>query len=341
MAVSLYAEVTGDSRARQAVDRTLPFLRFFAFPDGTTSVVGDCRQRYSHRPQLLVPPALLRYRDGIALCLQRVRTFRRNLRDETLTDNAGLGLAFFASFAHRLFASEDLETPSEIGAAENDSPPVAVPVSRIESSTWQCYISGQLAPETPNRFHLDAQNFVEAWHRESGYLVGGGNSKYMPRFSTLRRTNSGRAYIPDETLLARADSTSAVWTYRFGGDVIAIEIGVDDEKLVVSFHVESRQGDAVYEACLTLPVRPGDILAVDSGADFSVAPNRSLLHRFSVQARRMLWRGREFVVPASAHLEYPIIPHNPYRQDSLPEPSEYVARLAWPPTRAGSAVVIR
>jgi hypothetical protein len=45
-------------------------------------------------------------------------------------------------------------------------------------------------------------------------------------------------------------------------------------------------------------------------------------------------------VPEGAVLDYPIIPHNPYKQDSLPGPEEYVARLGITLSAEESRIVI-
>jgi hypothetical protein len=277
-----------------------------------------------------------------------VRTVRQRLSDESLPDNAGLGLAFFACLAHRLFAPGDLSEPPKTDTAHpvqtdprDEHATSVVPVSRVEDTSWQGYLSGQLTPESRSRWHLDAQSFIEVWHRESGYIVGGGNSKYMPRFSTLRRTNRGRSYIPEEAQLVRGAATSATRQFRFGEDRLFVTIAIDGAQLVLRFRGEPSPADAAYEACLTLPVHPGEVLTLGDGSRLSVAPERSILHRFSEGEPELLWRGRRFTVPANAYLEYPLLPHNPYRQDTLPEPSGYVARLSLELGRETATIAIQ
>jgi len=321
-AVSLYAEASGDAAALAAVSRFLAFQRFFAFPDGSSAVVADCRMRYSPRPMIFLPPSYLRTPDGRRECLQRIAGFATQFRASS-EPPVVQGLAFFALFPEFVV--------SRGGGLPGGLPEGAVgglPSARLDSADWTAFVSWQLTAEHASRFILDAQNFVEIWHRQAGYLVGGGNSKAMPRFSTLRRCTAGRAYIPDSARVVRQDRTQAVAAYAFGDDTLQIRLALTEGGIEVGFQrLPGGRAEDVYEGVLTLRVAAGEVLRFDAD-EVTVHHAAQIERRMGANGGRIQWRGRTITLPPGAALSYPVVPHNPYRQDGLPATSEYVARLA-------------
>lgn len=322
-AVSLYAEATGDAAALEAVSRFLAFQRFFAFPDGSSAVAADCRMRYSPRPMIFLPPSWLRTPDGRRECLQRVRGFAAQFSGGAKEPPNVQGLAFFALFPE-FIVSQGATLPSGLPEAAVSG----LPAARLENDDWTAFLSWQLTPEHPSRFILDAQNFIEVWQRQAGSLVGGGNSKAMPRFSTLRRCTSGRAYIPDSARLVRQDRDQAVAAYAFGNDTLEVRLALGNGGVEVGFQrLPGGRPEDVYEGVLTLRVAAGEVLRVDAD-EVTVHPSAQIERRMGANGGQVQWRGRTLSLPPGATLSYPLVPHNPYRQDGLPATTEYVARLA-------------
>jgi hypothetical protein len=90
----------GDEMAnpRQAVERALPLFEFFSFGDETTSVVADCRMRYSGSPfASYLPPGFLRCAGGPSFCLRRTKAMRGWLGRRDSADSGAQGLAFSAA----------------------------------------------------------------------------------------------------------------------------------------------------------------------------------------------------------------------------------------------------
>ena len=338
-AVSDYAALSGNLAARAAVERAFPFFQFFSFSDGTYAATADCRTRYSRLPLMFLPHGFLRIVGGPEFCLDRIRTMRRHLEEHKPTDNGAQALAFYADFVERLLRDDSAET-----RGARPMPQVSTPqVVRLENDEWTAFLSYQTNAESPSGFHLDSQNFIEARHRTAGYVLGGGNSKYAPRFSTFRKVTGTRGYIPTDAALAASSQGDAVCEYVFDGDKLVARMVVRDEELHVGFAMlHQRDPRDIYEAAVFLIVRPGEeILFSDSSTPVRADPTRRIQREFAAGACEFIWRGLTFVVPEGAILNYPLIPHNPYTQDSLPSREEYVARLSVRLSNRQSRIVIR
>lgn len=333
-AVSIYAELCNDKPALDSMGPAITFFKTLSFPDGTGSIVADVRMRYSKNPFVFLPPSFLRSSEGRSLCLERIT----NLRGKISEDNPGAqSFAFFANFVHFLF---DSARPSIAGTLP--APAITgLPVARIEDDTWTAFVSWQLIPETKSRWILDAQNFIECWHRDSGYLVGKGNSKYMPRFSTIRKTSNGRNYIPDRIELLEKSETHVACVYHFDEDQIRMVMTVAGGKLHISFAIISKSTTDTYEAGLLLAFSTGDELLLEGKPQpVTVSGNKSIAVGFDAERRSFSWLKRNFTLPKGSLLEYPVIPHYPYNQTSLPLEKEYVARISIPVLKEEQEVMI-
>ncbi len=340
-AVSLFAEATADAQTLSCMGRCLSFFQFFSLPDGSSAVVADGRMRYHRLPMVFLPPSFLRSTPGRQLCLQRIEGYRAQLAQMELVDNAAQGLAFFASFCAALMAWP-ATTRGESATPVVEDVADEMPVARVQSRTWHGFLSWQLTPEHSSRFILDTQNYVELWHADSGYLVGTGNSKYMPRFSTIRRVDGGRAYLPDQASCQQRTPTRATTAYQFGADCVILQMDLEQDICRISGRLENHATGGVYEAGLLLALRPEESVyfTIDEEPT-TVAPKTMVERRFTDAGAAFVWRGRTFEVPAGATLSYPLIPHNPYTQHGLPTADAYVGRLSWLLAASTTTVTIR
>ena len=333
-AVSLYAELSGDEAAHASIGRFLGFYDFYSLPDGTTAVVSDVRMRYSRGPAVFLPPGFLGCEEGRQLVRARLESASSYFRETGVHDNAAQGFAFFGSFAEYVFRSD--VRPRDLTVQR----PSSLPAARVERNDWQAYLGWQLVPEHPSRFVLDSQNFVELWHRRAGYLAGTGGSRFMPRFSTVRRTDAGRAYVPERASGRSVSRESAVAVLGFGSDEIAVGLSLSDSGCRVTARLSQLATNAHYEAALILAFRPGEVVGLDADA-VTIDPSALIHLNGAVRpVRKLTWRNLAWELPAGAVIEYPIVPHNSYTQDGLPAPADYVARLSFPVTTEDTAVTI-
>jgi hypothetical protein len=333
-AVSLYAELSGDAAAHDAIGRFLGFYDFFSFPDGTTAVAVDVRMRYSRMPFMFLPPGFLGGAAGRQLVLARLEAARRYFQAAGVHDNGAQSFTFFGSFAEYVFK------PEQRARALTVATPATLPAARLAQGPWHAYLGWQVTPEHASRFVLDTQNFLEVWHAQAGYLIGTGGSKFMPRFSTLRRTDEGRAYLPDRVGAVRRSADEAAVSFGFGPDEIEVSLCVRGGECRLGARLTRATVTAHYEAALILAFQPGETVTLD-GESLSLDP--TVLVHFNGggrPVRELRWRGLTWQLPAGAVLDYPIVPHNSYTQDGLPAPADYVGRLSFPVTSEAKFVAI-
>ena len=211
--------------------------------------------------------------------------------------------------------------------------PATLPAARLVDGPWRGYLGWQIVPEHPSRFVLDTQNFVELWHREAGYLAGTGGSRFMPRFSTVRRTNGGRAYIPDRARCLRVTSTQAEVAYTFGEDDVAVKLVLVGGKCNVSARLGRAVVGHAYEFALLVAFKNGELVGFDE-AEEKIEPT-VLVHWQGCPrpVRTLRWRGLVWTLPEGTRVDYPLVPHNSYTQDVLPAADDYVGRISFPLTQ--------
>ena len=161
----------------------------------------------------------------------------------------------------------------------------------------------------------------------------------MPRFSTLRRTDQGRAYIPERAASVKVSPETADVIFGFGPDDITVGLELAGEFCRLTVRL-ARPTQAGFEAALMVAFRPGETLQLD-GVSKTLEPT-TLVHfnGGGKPVREMLWRGLTWRLPEGAVLDYPIVPHNSYTQDGLPKPEDYVGRISFPVSVAGQVVEI-
>ena len=333
-AISSFAEMSGDKEALEAVLKYVDFCSTFSFPDGTNSVCADCRMTYSTEPMLFLPASFLRSEIGNQICQRRIKT-KLNLDNYNTIGGRAQGLGFFSEFALLLHTKEF--APKNIGI--NKEQMDKLPVRKLKNSPWTAFLSTQLTEEQPGRYALDSQNFIEVMHNEKGYLIGGGNSKYLPRFSTVRRKTRGRPYIPTKAELIKSDESSVEAAYYYDNDRIEVKVDLGKE-CRISFKITHKEyADDIYEGALFLSLKKDESLTQD-GAEMIVDPDGKYKFKFKREKGPVEWRGLKFSVSGKAALSYPIPPYNPYRLNTLPGKSKYCARLSFDIPEEGIEIII-
>lgn len=203
---------------------------------------------------------------------------------------------------------------------------------------WLISFSAYCAARWPGRFIQDRQNMLSIYHRDTGLILGGGNTKIQPLWSTMtvgdtnlvspagatRETNLAPevavAYTPDACTISEPTPRHWIQQITTAGAVaeIAIEI-IDDSSLKLSARLVTPAPDGRPAAAhLTFipyaesPVSFSDGSTAEVGADqWTRSGLTSLAHH-----------GWELSIPSSAKINWPILPHNPYTDDGHAEPLE-------------------
>jgi hypothetical protein len=244
-------------------------------------------------------------------------------------------LAHFSAFA----AAAHAEPPDAAWGSREPGPVRVEQVARVSDPRWTAFVSTQITSEQASVFHFDTQNFIEVWNRDARLLIGGGQSKYTPRFSTLRRTSGSRGYIPTAATITERTARRVVAMYDFDDDQVRARVEIVGDEIHVGFKVVRRgTRSETYEAGVVLFIKPGDSVRIGGEPPRPLDPEDCVQHTFVEQGESFQFRGATFLPPASASLWYPMMGWNPYARNTLGKMS---GRLFWPLDDVESVLVIR
>ena len=332
-ALGLYFTLSGDESVLPAIERGNRFHLNYVYPNGSMIETVDERNP--------TPPLTIkRDPDGTAHYLPKQVNIHPGL--------------FFSDSGHALLAHQmpivRTRDPKEVidvdylyyclNAIEGELTFTAAQEPRfrmgndsllVRESPWLISFSAYCAPRWPGRFIQDRQNMVSIYHRDSGLILGGGNTKIQPLWSTLtvgdtnllnpagavRETNLAPdvdvAYTPDACTID--EPSPNIWTQQIScaGAVaeLACEI-FDDATLNLSARLITSAPDgrptAAHLTFIPYPESPvtlsdGSILKINSD-QWTKTGLTSLSHHN--------W---QLTLPKIAAVNWPVLPHNPYTTD--------------------------
>jgi hypothetical protein len=238
-----------------------------------------------------------------------------------------------------LYGEEGPLTPERASAsdcyvlAERDTPRAAI----VHRGPWFLCLSAYTAPVVASRWSQDRQNFVSIWHEKTGLILGGGNTKLQPGWSTFtvgdekalshRPGDTNPKFLPQGTLfhvpsaatLSIKPDASLALTY--GGETCRVTVTPkDDRSLVYEVQSTHRSGLPVAAHVTILP-RLGKPLLTAAGRTAKLGPQRIDLGPAELGGL-VRHAGFAIRVPKGASLRWPALPHNPYRADGHAEPQE-------------------
>jgi len=213
-------------------------------------------------------------------------------------------------------------------------------IARVDP--WLLSFSAYCTTRTPNRFIQDRQNMFSIFHRESGLILGGGNTKIQPLWSTMTVGNtrlvspegstpdtdlapeSALDYVPDQASIVETGRNA--WNLRLetAGAVLVITAEVQSSgSLSLRLHLEKEAPDGrPVTAHLTFIRCPESTVTLSDGSQLALG-EESWSYTGLTGIRHHNW---ELTLPAEAEVLWPALPHNPYTADGHAEISE--GRLA-------------
>jgi hypothetical protein len=339
-ALGLYHALSGESAVLPALERGAAFHLHYTYPNGAAIETVDERNPYTLLRVVTEP-------DG--------RT-----RHEPEQVNLHVGLLFSAAgralLAHQypLVAARDpasfdgaefmwlglTAAPAELVPGGPAGPRFAMGDRALVArhGPWVASFSAYTCPRTPNRFIQDRQNLLSLYHAEAGLILGGGNTKRQPRWSTLTvgspnlvspvgltreadlAPDLGVDYTPEEARIEELGDTRWALHVTCAGASLVVTI-----ELVNEHHarLEYRLGSAApdgrpVQAHLTFIPYLGSVLrASDGTADTLTVTPWVKTGLTWLQHHR--WR---LALPATAEVRWPVLPHNPYTDNGASQPQE-------------------
>ncbi len=317
-ALGAYFSMSADERVLPALDRAAQYHANFTYPDGSPIETVDGRNPY--KPGLrLGNPGFSHTDVGRGYLLRQHEAF--------LAQGKSFGSDYAANML--LYAgsgpAEDLATGD--GSRLYRMGDEAVVMKR---RPWLACASALVTEIPQARWGQDRQNFVSVYHDATGLILGGGNTKLQPFWSSFTVGDTsllshksgdedpdfsprvGLLHVPDSASY-EADESRIRLTLGYGSETCTVECRpIDDRRLRLTLDSTCATGKPV-EAHLTFipdlenPVRLGTGCHLDledaplevSGADLG---------------DRIEHSGWRLSLPEGARLLWPAMQHNPYEK---------------------------
>ena len=293
--LGLYYAFTRDEQVRPALEAAVEFHQTFSYPNGVPVETVDGRVKYRDR---IMPMGWV----GFSACARGRRLVRR-LATELLParDFKNFqGGAIASTVQHLIEGEEEAVNIDRPSFHESYCDWALV----CREGPWFGCLSAFVCPPVASRWGQDRQAFLSLWHGEHGLILGGGNSKDQPEWSSF--VADGR-FMPDQGELL-PDGTGVALIY--GRVHCQLRLGFEEQIPVVEAVAEG--GPALQQ--LLVQATPGDTVRSAARQETTLAAAAV----FWGPAKLGAWlevKGCRIMVPAGAEFRWPTAPFNPYAAD--------------------------
>jgi hypothetical protein len=193
---------------------------------------------------------------------------------------------------------------------------------------WYLVVSAITAPVPNSRWIQDRQNFVSVYHEAAGVVLGGGDTKLQPGWSTFTVGDTallrhrpgdedpdfqpppGLRHVPDAARLLGGGALGVELTFGAAKGQVRLEVKGPDR---LEYRVS---GDPSLTAHVVSVLR--------------LEPAESFARRYQVNVSPLGKAGAEpaarptvqLHLPARATVRWPVLPHDPYRKDGRADPAD-------------------
>lgn len=304
-ALGVYKYYGGSVNVDSALERSFAMQKASVYPDGTLVETADGRVKYAGS----VPTGdLIGYLD---LCggLEYV--------DFMLNHVIKSGQALECRAVNLLRYLEKLDDDACLeNAEEYRSDELKLchgDIQILRKAGWQVNLSSYTAPITDSRWGMDRSAFFSVWHKDKGLLIGGGNSKYNPLWSTFCIKKKDQTLYVADTGEKDPDHDRIELVY---GDVhchVRI-VSVSEKETVLEFGYQA--SETVDNVQIGMPLK---FSCDPKNNDFSVARKD--------EGNSICFKGYEVSFTNNLYsLKWPVEPFNPYEPEGR-SPEVYWAAL--------------
>ena len=326
-ALGTYYATSGDETVLAALEKAAAFHRHFAYPGGQNVETVDQRNPFHDRVEA----------GNVGFTFTPVgRAFLNNQWSHLGLDN----------LAPDLIAS--LLVYGEEGPIEEAPSPDAEQAfvlteggvdraATVRRGPWFVCLSAYTTPIVKSRWIQDRQNFVSIYHDKTGLILGGGNTKLQPAWSSFTVGDTsllahtpgdespdflpkGELYhVPSVAKLILEPDPGLDLTY--GPETCRVRIRLKDDRTLEYVLEASGESDLPAAAHLTLIPHINQPLETGGGQKVTLGTEPVSFSPEQVGGQ-ITYAGYRLHLPASASLHWPALPHNPYRKDGHANPSE-------------------
>ena len=332
--IGTYLAATGDERVRPALEKAAKFHLFATYPDGSNLETVDERNPY-HKGATAGNVGFTFSPEGRAwLAMQWDQ-----LEWKLAADN----VASLLMYGEEGPAADVAK--SAVNVLEENGPRAVT----LRQGPWFVALSGYATEQPDSRWIQDRQNLMSIWHEDAGLLVGGGNTKLQPAWSTftvgdmagLKHTAGdenpdfkpklGLIHIPAEAKLTgiEGENPTPGLELTYGPVMAKVRTAVDAQnRVTVTYSAESSTDQPVL-AHMTLIPEMGATLKTAGGFEGKLGEERIDVDAAQVGGK-LTYRGTDFTLPEGASIHWPTLPHNPYRKDGRADASEGLIEIRIP-----------
>jgi hypothetical protein len=314
-ALGTYFAMSQDEGVLPALQRAAEFHAAFTYPDGSRVETVDERNPYKSGVSL----------GTVGFTFSPLgRQFLKQQLQQTQADGKHVSADAAASMI--LYGREgpcgNGGLPSSFVLGDGDAM-----IARHEP--WFLCLSAFCCEVPKSRWIQDRQSFCSLFHQQVGLIVGGGNTKLQPGWSTFCVGDAsllahrpgdthpdfrppGRLWhVPDRVTL---DVENQQLDLRYGEQECRLVADTSDPKQVRLTLTAVNRTDHPVRANLTLLPHVGEAWTTESGEGDVLAETP-----INLTARQTgSWfahHGWRISVPPTASIRWPVLPHNPYRKD--------------------------
>ena len=314
-ALGTYSAMSGDDSVLDALRRAAVFHSTFTYPDGTSVETVDERNPYHARIRVNVGFSYTA--EGRSFLLRQFARTKMKLDVDTAA-------SFLLHGATGTGATRDVTTQSMTLLGTNQA-------AVLRKQPWFICVSAFVSPLATNRWIQDRQNFVSIYHEREGLILGGGNTKLQPFWSSFTvgdtaqlRHRSGDQephFVPRGDLIhipawARLEPMEDAFqlSLGYGREQCRITARPQNDRQVTLIYEATHRSRKPVEGHVTfLPSRHA-IVRTAAGKSATLG-NRSAAWSAAELGEWFQYGNMRVHVPSGSKLLWPMMAHNPYKKD--------------------------
>lgn len=314
--LGVYYTMSGDEKVLDALTRAAHYHAACAYPDGSLLETIDGRNPH-HDGVRLGNVGFAHTPAGRGFLAQQHALFAQG------------GGTFDADYAaHMLLYGADGELVETAAAQNEHTSRIGDDALVVRRRPWFYALSAFTAEIPQNRFGQDRQNFASIYHDDIGLIVGGGNTKLQPLWSSFTvgdtallshtagdeepdfNPRAGLLHVPDSAELLPEPHGVAVQLH-YGETACRITLcAADDRELTITL-------------AATMPTPMPVAAHITLIAHIGQALKSAVAHCETLGEETLDWPDPEWIehagwrldIPSNGRLYWPVRPHNPYRKD--------------------------
>jgi hypothetical protein len=315
-ALGIYYAMSHDETVLEALRRAALFHSTFTYPDGASVETIDERNPFH--------PGLARINVGFSLTAEGRAFLARQfaLRGGRVDADTA---ASFLLYGGTGTAAAPAVTEQELTVFGDNQALV------WRHQPWFVCLSAFVSPQATNRWIQDRQNFVSIFHESAGLIVGGGNTKLQPLWSSFTVGDTAQlrhrpgdeqpdfaprgdlVHIPSWARL-QPDKTAAGLSLGYGREQCRLSLRLPKQnRLSLICEATSRSHQPVEGHVVFLP--PAKARLRTAGGKSATLGEAPLAWSGTNLGAWFQYGKVRVSAPAGARLLWPARPHNPYRKD--------------------------